>query len=93
LKLTAHVSFLQGNMGVTARNSNVKFDAVVNGEVVPCEVSEKPLKLTSARNLVCRKICSMPWKKVENEYERLYDNTSGGQYGGDAFLDSADFEK
>ena len=39
-----NISFLPGNMGVTARNRTVKFGAVVNGEIVPCEVSEKALK-------------------------------------------------
>jgi hypothetical protein len=38
------ISFLPGNMGVTARNRTVKFGAVVNGEIVPCEISEKALK-------------------------------------------------
>ena len=39
-----HISFLPGNMGVTARNRTVKFGAVVDGEIVPCEISEKALK-------------------------------------------------
>jgi hypothetical protein len=39
-----HISFLPGNMGATARNRTVKFGAVVNGEIVQCEISEKALK-------------------------------------------------
>jgi hypothetical protein len=31
-------------MGLTARNSTVKFAAVVNGEIIPCEIAEKALK-------------------------------------------------
>ena len=38
------ISFLPGNMGVTARNSTVKFGAVVNGQIVACEISERALK-------------------------------------------------
>ena len=31
-------------MGVKARNSAVKFGAVVNGQIVPCEISERALR-------------------------------------------------
>lgn len=39
-----NISFLTGALGPTARNATIKFGAVVDGEFLECEISEKALR-------------------------------------------------
>ena len=87
------ISFLPGNMGVTARNSTVKFGAMVNGEMVACQISERALKTHfSAKSGLQEDL----FKALEDGRERIEEAVRRRLASNptmSALVDSADFDQ
>jgi hypothetical protein len=88
-----HILFLPGNMGVTARNRTVKFGAVVNGEIVPCEISEKALKVHFGAKSGLQEHLFHALEEGRERIQAVIRTRLAGTMATPPCIDSADFDK